>query len=185
MRKRNWHQYNKALIQRGSLTFLIDPKIIKNLSPKAKKIRGRPLEFSDQLIQILFMIKIHYKLPYRMLEGFTRFFLEEMNQVRKVPTYSLTCKRSKKLSLSLPKLSSCRPTTVIVDSTGIKIQGEGEWKVKIHGQGRPRKWVKIHIAIDAKTQEIVGEMLTDARIDDGKAFSTVIDQVSKRVQTVI
>ncbi len=82
MRKRNWRQYNKALVQRGSLTFLIDPKVIKTLIPKAqKKKRGRPLEFSDQLILILLTIKIHYKMPYRMLEGFTRFFFEQLKNL--------------------------------------------------------------------------------------------------------
>jgi IS5 family transposase len=185
MRKRNWRHYNKTLVQRGSLTFLIDPKSIKALKPKKIKSRGRPLEFSDQLIQLLLMIKIHYKMPYRMLEGFARFFLEQMKQIAKVPCYSLTCKRAKRLALRLPKLSSRRPATVIVDATGIKVEGEGEWKVKVHGKGRPRKWIKLHIAIDAKTQEIVGELLTEAGVDDGKAFPTVVKQVPNRVRTVI
>ena len=97
MRKRNWREYNKKLVQRGSFTFLIDPKIVKTLVPKAqKKRRGRPLEFSDQLIVLLLMIKTHYKMPYRMLEGFTRFFFEQFKKI-KVPTYSLTCKRTKGL----------------------------------------------------------------------------------------
>ncbi len=185
MRKRNWRQYNKSLVQRGSLTFLVDPKSIKALRPSQKKGRGRPLEFSDQLIQLLLMIKIHYKMPYRMLEGFTRFFLEQTKKITKVPSYSLTCKRAKGLASCLPKLSSCRPTTVIVDATGIKVQGEGEWKVKMHGKGRPRKWIKLHVAIDARTQEIVGEFLTEASVDDGKAFPIVMKQVPNRVRTVI
>jgi hypothetical protein len=134
---------------------------------------------------MLLMIKIHYKLPYRMLEGFTRSLLEQMRRVAKVPTYSLICKRAEQLAFCLPKLSSRRPTTVIVDATGIKIQGEGEWKVKIHGKDRPRKWIKIHVAIDAKTQEIVGEILTESSIDDGKALPTVLKQVAGRVRTVI
>jgi hypothetical protein len=185
MRKRNWRQYNKTLIQRGSLTFLIDPKTMKTLAPKAhKNKKGRPLEFSDQLILILLMIKIHYKMPYRMLEGFTRFFFEHLKKI-KVPTYSLTCKRAKGLSTKLPKLSSCRPSIVIVDATGIKVQGEGEWKVKIHGQGRPRKWIKLPVAIDERTQEIVGEILTDSSVDDGRAFPSVINQVQGRPKTVI
>ncbi len=79
MRKRNWREYNKKLVQRGSLTFLIDPKVMKTLSPQVqKKKKGRPLEFSDQLIFLLLMTKIHYKMPYRMLEGFVRFFFEEL-----------------------------------------------------------------------------------------------------------
>lgn len=185
MRARNWRQYNKSLVQRGSLTFLIDPQSMRSMVPKVTKGRGRPLEFSDKFIEMLLMIKIHYKMPYRMLEGFTRSLFEQMRRLGKVPTYSLTCKRAKQLVFRLPKLSSRQPTTVIVDATGIKVLGEGEWKVKVHGKGRPRKWVKIHVAIDARTQEIVGEISTEASIDDGKAFPAVIDQVSNRVQTVI
>lgn len=185
MRKRNWREYNKILVQRGSLTFLIDPKIMKSLIPKAQKKRvGRPLEFSDQMIELLLMIKIHYKIPYRMLEGFIRFFFEHLKGI-KVPSYSLICKRAKGLAAKLPKLSTSRPNTVIVDATGIKVQGEGEWKVKIHGKGRPRKWVKLHVAIDAKTQEIVSEMTTESSVEDGKIFPAVISQVSGRPKTVI
>ncbi len=130
------------------------------------------------------MVKIHYKMPYRMLEGFACFFFEPFKKL-KVPTYSLTCKRAKGLSTKLPKLSSCRPKTIIVDATGIKVQGEGEWKVKIHGKGRPRKWIKLHVAIDERTQEIVGEISTAATVDDGKAFPKVVQQVRGRPKLVI
>lgn len=185
MRKRNWREYNKVLVQRGSLTFLIDPKVMKTLIAKTQKKRaGRPLEFSDQLIEVLLMIKIHYKMPYRILEGVIRFFLEHLKGI-KVPCYSLICKRAKGLSSKLPKLSTSRPHTVIVDATGIKIQGEGEWKVKIHGKGMPRKWIKLHVAIDARTQEIVSEMTTESSVDDGRAFPAVISQVSCRPKNVI
>lgn len=185
MRARNWRQYNKTLVQRGSLTFLVDPKIMKTLAPKPQKKRGRPLEFSDQLILIILTIKIHYKLPYRMLEGFTRFLLEHMKKMAQVPTYSLTCKRAKTLAMKLPRLSSRRPCTIIVDGTGIKVQGEGEWKVKVHGKGRPRKWIKLHVAIDESTQEIVGEISTEGTVDDGKAFPHLFSQVSGHIKTVI
>lgn len=185
MRKRNWREYNKKLVQRGSLTFLIDPKVVKTLEVKTqKRKKGRPLEFSDQLILMLLMIKIHYKMPYRILEGFAGFFFEQFRKI-KVPTYSLMCKRAKGLSKKLPKLSSCKPKTIIVDATGIKVQGEGEWKVKIHGKGRPRKWIKLHVAIDERTQEIVGEISTEATVDDGKAFPKVVQQVRGRPKLVI
>jgi hypothetical protein len=185
MRKRNWREYNRRLVQRGSLTFLINPIVMKTLAPQPKKKRkGRPLEFSDQLVLLLLMIKIHYKMPYRMLEGFARFFFEQFKKI-KIPTYSLTCKRAKGLSAKLPKLSSCQPKTVIVDATGIKVQGEGEWKVKVHGKGRPRKWIKLHVAIDERTQEIMGEISTEATVDDGKAFLEVMKQVKGRPKNVI
>ena len=181
MRKRNWRKYNKALVQRGSLSFLIDPKCLKELKHKKRKGRGRPQVFSDQLILMLLMIKIHFKLPYRMLEGFTKYLLNGMH----LPTYSLTCKRAGKLHLNLPALSSKRPHTVLVDSSGIKVLGEGEWTVKVHGKGRPRKWIKLHLAIDAKTQEIVAEMTTEAGIGDRKAFPVLFTQINGRVKEVI
>ena len=181
MRKRNWRQYNRSLVQRGSLTFLVDPKCLKKLKPKKRKGRGRPLAFSDQLILMLLLIKIHFKLPYRMLEGFTKYILNGIN----LPTYSLTCKRAVKLHLNLPKLSAARPHTVIIDSSGIKIAGEGEWKVKVHGKGRPRKWIKLHVAIDANTQEIVAELTTDSSTGDPTAFPALFAQVPTRAKKVV
>jgi len=76
MRNRSWRQYNKSLVQRGSLTFLIDPKLIKSPEiPLKRKRMGKPTEFSDQMILILIMVKIHYRLPYRMFEGFAKEIL--------------------------------------------------------------------------------------------------------------
>lgn len=181
MRARNWRQYNKSLVRRGSLSFLIDPKYLKQLKPKKRKGPGRPLAFSDQLILMLLMIKIHFKLPYRMLEGFTKYILTGI----KLPTYSLTCKRAITLHLNLPQLSSKKPHTILVDASGIKVLGEGEWKVKVHGKGRPRKWIKLHLAVDAKTQEIVAELTTDSSVGDPTAFPILFAQTHHRVKEVI
>jgi hypothetical protein len=180
MQKRNWRQYNKALVQRGSLSFLIDPKYFKQLRPKRCKGPGRPLAFSDQLILMLLMIKIHFKLPYRMLEGFTKYILNGI----KLPTYSLICKRAIKLRFNLPELSSKRPHTILVDSSGIKLLGEGEWKVKVHGKGRPRKWIKLHLAIDAKTQEIVAELTTASSVGDPTAFPALFRQIAQAKEVI-
>ena len=181
MRKLNWRQYNKALVQRGSLSFLIDPKCLKQMKAKKRKGPGRPLAFSDELILMLLMIKIHFKLPYRMLEGFTKYLLKGI----KLPTYSFTCKRASKRHLNLPELSCKRHHTILVDSSGIKVAGEGEWKVKVHGKGRPRKWIKLHLAIDAKTQEIVAELTTDSSVGDPTAFPTLFTQVNRQVKEVV
>lgn len=181
MRKRNWRQYNKALVQRGSLSFLIDPKCFKQLTPKKRKGAGRPLAFSDQLILMLLMIKIHFKLPYRMLEGFSKYILNGIE----LPTYSLICKRAKRLHLNLTELSSKRPHTILIDSSGIKVLGEGEWKVKVHGKGSPRKWIKLHLAVDAKTQEIVAELTTEASVGDPTAFPVLFKQVNHKIKEVV
>lgn len=185
MRKRNWHKYNKNLVARGSLTFLLDRESFLPPLPKKKRQIGRPLAFTEAFIVMLMMIKIHYRLSYRGLEGFSRFFIPLLGHACHLPTYSLICKRAKKLATALPKLSQRRPSVVIVDASGVRVLGEGEWKVKIHGRSSPRKWMKIHIALDAKTQEVVGEVLTESRVSDGQALPTVLDQVRKGFHQVI
>lgn len=154
----------------------------KSLFPKKQKRRGRPQEFSDGLIELLFMIKIHYSRTYRSLEGFVRSLFFLMNSSLETPTYSLICKRAKSLWKRLPKLSSRKPSTIIVDASGIKVFGEGEWKVKIHGKGKPRKWIKLHVAIDANTQEIVAEMSTESSSGDGSVFPVLFGQIKHRVR---
>lgn len=185
MRNRNWRQYNKSLVQRGSLTFLIDPKIIKASQKRTKKKMGRPIEFSDEIIYILMLTKIHYGLSYRALEGFARDILSRLYPWMKVPTYSLICKRMAKLGKTLPKLSNAKPQTVIFDASGIRVFGEGEWKVKIHGRGKRRKWVKMHIGIDPRTQEVVTEITTHSNIADGSMTKELLRRSGRQVKTVI
>lgn len=185
MRNRNWRQYNKSLVQRGSLTFLIDPKIIKASQKRTKKKMGRPTEFSDEIIYILMLTKIHYGLSYRALEGFARDILIRLYPWMKVPTYSLICKRMTKLGKTLPKLSNAKPQTVIFDASGIRVFGEGEWKVKIHGRGKRRKWVKMHIGIDPRTQEVVTEITTHSNIADGSMTKELLRRSGRQVRTVI
>jgi IS5 family transposase len=165
MRKRTWRQYNQDLVKRGSLTFFIDRDCLAQLEKK-KKIRGRPKLFSHPLIQLLLMLKIQYRLTYRALEGFSKSMLPLLQENIALPTYSLICKRASELEARLPKLSRRHPQIIMLDATGIKVFGEGEWKVKIHGKTKRRKWIKVHVAVDAKTQEIIGVEITDGHAAD-------------------
>jgi len=178
MRERNWQQYNKQLVQRGSLTFLIDPKTLKTLDkPSRSKGRGRPTQYSYNLIEFLVMVKVHFKLTYRALEGFAGSFLSKLMPNKKAPDYTLVCKRVLGVGKRLPTLAKGSSTTVILDASGMKVCGEGEWKVKVHGRGRARKWVKIHLAIDADTQQIVAEITTDSKVGDSKLTGRLLDQI--------
>ena len=132
MSKRAWSQYNQELVQRGNITLYIDKKCLRP-SPRSKKT-GRPQEFSDALILMLVTIKIQYNLTYRKLEGFAKSIFSKFFPELKLPTYSLICKRAAKLANQLPKLTSRRPLTIMLDATGMKIVGEGEWKVRTHGK---------------------------------------------------
>ena len=182
---RNWKKYNKQLVQRGSITFLIDPKIFKELKTfKPKSTFGRPLEYPQSLIEILLSVKIQFSLTYRSLEGFAKSVFEKIKKWFRIPTYSTICKRAKELLVILPKLSSKRPKIILLDASGIKVYGEGEWKRKIHGVGRPRKWVKMHIAVDEVTQEVVAESLTESNIADSSMTKNLLDQIPDSIKIV-
>jgi hypothetical protein len=99
MRKRNWKQYNKELVQRGSLTFLIDPNLFKKQATPSSN--GWPQEFPDSLITMLMMVKVYYRFTYRFLEGFARSILSLASIQGNVPSYSLICKRAEGKIFSL------------------------------------------------------------------------------------
>jgi hypothetical protein len=184
MQKRNWRKYNRQLVERGSIYFLIDPKLFKqNKKHKCLKKRGRPKQFSDEIIQLLLMIKIRYRLSYRALEGFAKSIFKGKEFL--VPTYSLECKRVTQLKLQLESINTGRGFVVILDGSGLKVYGEGEWKVKIHGRGRPRKWIKLHLALDADTQEILAEWTTDSAVADSAMTKALLDAVPGKVTCVI
>jgi hypothetical protein len=185
MRKRNWHEYNRRLVERGSLTFLIDRNVLRMLKRVQSKSPGRPMQFPDKIIELLATVKIHFKLTYRALQGFADSFLRHLFPARKAPNYTLVCKRLKNLGRHLPILPANRNAVVVLDASGMKVYGEGEWKVKMHGRGRPRKWVKVHLAIDVDTQEIVAEVVTEAVEGDSKMARHLLDQLKHSPKEVL
>lgn len=185
MQKRIWSQYNRELVNRGRITFLIDQKVLTSIeSFRPKSQGGRPQQFPEKLIELLLVVKIHYHLSYRCLEGFAKSLFHLIGTSFSLPTYTTICKRAKYLASTVEKLSNRRPSVILIDSTGVKVYGEGEWKRKIHGPGRPRKWVKIHIAVDEMTQEIVATELTPSTTADCAFVETLLKRVSKRTKKV-
>ena len=175
MRKRIWQKYNQNLINRERITFYIDEESLV-AAHKSKRMRGRPRTFSHPLIQLLLLLKIQYKMPYRALEGFSKDILPLLlKKDIKLPTYSVICRRAPELGALLPKLSKRRPQVIMLDATGVKIFGEGEWKVKMHGKSKRRKWIKIHIAVDLQTQEIIHMEMTDGSTSDCRVGPKLIE----------
>ena len=99
-----------------------------------------------------------------------------------VPDYTLYSKRMK--SLKLPILSKRRPCHLLVDASGVKVVGEGEWKVKVHGKGSRRKWVKIHIGVDERTQEVVALKVTNGHVSDSTIMEGLLDSAPRTVSKV-
>jgi len=134
---------------------------------------------------MLLILKSQFRLTYRALEGFSKSILPLLHASLDLPTYSLICKRASKMEALLPKLSWRKPKVVLIDASGVKVYGEGEWKVKIHGVSKRRKWVKIHIAIDAKTQEIIELEITKGYRADCIVGPKIIQKLPRSTKAVL
>lgn len=167
-RIKNWPEYNKSLIQRGSINFWFSEDSIrkwKNTNHTGEK--GRPAEYSDDAILCVLLIRIVYHLPLRATEGLLLSLVELLNLPLKIPSYTQICRRAKILGKTLKKLSSRRPHDIVFDSTGLKVYGEGEWKVKQHGASKRRTWRKLHLGVDPDSKEIIVAEVTSNGVGSG------------------
>jgi len=130
---RNWGDYNKALVQRASLTFWLSEEAIEGWTAKNSTKRGRPRLYSDDAILCALTIKAVYHVPFRQLRGLLFSLVSLLGILLPIPCYTRICRRARELGQQIKRLSNKRPTDIVFDSTGLKVYGEGEWKVRKHG----------------------------------------------------
>lgn len=184
-RVRNWKQYNTALVNRGSLTLWIDPNVAsawynQELSGK----RGASDLYSDLAIETILMLKEVYHLPLRQAEGFVRSIIALMKLDLEVPNYSVVCRRRKRLSVSLGAITKGEAVHVLIDSTGLKVYGEGEWKTRQHGISKRRTWRKMHLAIDPSSHQIIAAEVTTNDVADGTVLESLLNQIEGPIERV-
>jgi IS5 family transposase len=122
------------------------------------------------------MIREIYKLGYRQTEGFLESLIKKLNWKVNVPDYSVINRRRKKLKIKLKERSKGKKY-IVVDSTGAKVYGEGEWKVRQHGWSKHRTWRKIHLAVDESTGQIESCATTTNGIDDAAMVKPLLDEI--------
>jgi len=183
-RLRNWHQYTNALKQRGSITFHFADDVTDgwlNMHKSGK--RGASDTYSDLAIQACLSIKVVFGLPLRQTQGFVTSVLGLLGLDLPTPDYSTLSRRQSHLAVPLPRsFSGDEPIHVVVDSTGLKVFGEGEWQVKKHGASKRRTWRKLHLGVDEATGEIVAVVTSEADVADGTAFAQVLAQVEEPIR---
>jgi hypothetical protein len=94
-----------------------------------------------------------------------------------VPDFSTLCRRQKGLNVAIPYRQSNGALHLLIDGTGIKAEGDGEWRAKKQGPLKPRQWRKVHLGIDADTLEIRGIEVTGSRIGDAPMLPELLDQI--------
>jgi hypothetical protein len=181
----NWAEYNQALIRRGDITWWFDQDVIAQWQQGQRTgRRGRPVIYSDVALQCMLALRLLYRLPLRAAQGLLGSLLGLLGCMLPVPNYSTLCRRQRHLSLDLGVSPTEGPRHVLVDSTGLKVFGEGEWKVRQHGVGERRTWRKLHLAVDAKTREIVAMALTESNRSDCEMLPSLLLQIDGKLSKV-
>lgn len=175
-RVRNWREYDRGLIARGDLTVWLSPDLAWQ-APAGTGKRGHPLVFSDAAIQCALTLKVLFQLPLRAAQGLVMSLVRLAGLDWPVPHYSTLSRRQQGLRVVIPYRPRGEPLHLVVDSTGLKVLGEGEWKVRRHGADRRRIWRKVHLAIDAVGHEIRAVEMTDHRHGDGEVLPDLLAQV--------
>ena len=173
-RVRNWKEYNESLVKRGSLTLWIPQNV-----DLVWHTSGRQT-YSDAAIEIILNLKTIYGLPLRAVEGLAASIFALAGIALSVPDYSTVSRRAENLDIKLKKIDTKENVNMILDSTGNKVFGEGEWKVRQHGFCKRRTWTKIHIGIDTDG-EIRAEVTTENNIHDSTVIDRILNQEEKPI----
>ena len=180
----NWRKYNESLVNRGSITFWFDEETLATWEHDNATVKvGRPFTYSDRAIEVLLVLRELFQLPYRQTEGLGRSLLQLMQANVQVPDFTSLAKRAAKLSIDLRVTSRRGPVDVVVDSTGLKVFGDGEWKVRKYGASKHRTWRKVHLVVNADTQEIEAEVLTENNCIDSSAVPPLLQQVNRKIRS--
>src|SRR5262245_60966168 len=135
-RIRNWSEYNASLKQRGRLTIWVSPEAVANWT--TDELTGEPgasPTYTDLAIETMATVQAIYGLAGRQTQGFLQSLFELMKLDLTAPDHSTLSRRRRQLTITLPVKDWSKPRHLVVDSTGVKGYGEGEWKVRQHGVG--------------------------------------------------
>ena len=175
----NWHDYNESLRQRGDVTIWLSREVEAAWRAERRKTRGGQPVYSDLAITTCLTLGMVYKQPLRQTEGFVRSLVMLMGLDIRVPNFSTFSRRGSRLILPMKsRADKDGPIHLVVDSTGLKIFGEGEWLQNKHKTKAKRKsWRKLHLGLDLATGEIACSDLTTDDVGDPTALPELLDQI--------
>ncbi|MBD2200703.1 MULTISPECIES: IS5 family transposase [Calothrix] len=182
---KNWNAYDASLKQRGSITFWVNEEVIEQWRNQQKTGRkGASNYYSDTAIATMGTIQSVFHLPGRQAEGFLESLFMLMGIELAVPDHSTLSRRLSKLSVKLPVVPKDEAVHVVVDSTGVKVYGEGEWKVRTHGVGKRRTWRKLHLGVDEGSGEILAVVVTTNDFADCEVLPDLLEQIEQPIEQV-
>jgi Transposase DDE domain len=173
----NWPEYDAALRQRGSFTVWFSEAAIAAWRAERRNTPGGQPRYSDLAIATALTLRAVFRLALRQTEGLIGSIIRLLGLDLAVPDHTTLSRRAETLQLVRP-VTSTEPVHLLVDSTGLRLCGPGEWLIEKHGAQTRRSWKKLHLGADADTGEIIASTLTSYDVDDGSQVGPLLDQVN-------
>ena len=183
-RVRNWAAYNTALVNRGNLTVWVAEEALQAWQYTGPRQRGAQYVYAEAAIQCVLTLRAVYRLALRAAQGLAQSVFGLLQVSLPVPTYSTLSRRGARSEIALWRLPSSGPVHIVLDSSGFKVYGEGEWKVRQHGWSKRRTWRKLHLAVDEATGEIVAAVTSEANVTDDDVVPDLVEQVDRPIRQV-
>ena len=174
----NWRDYEAALRNRGSLTIWFTAEAIADWRAQPRATPGGQRHYSDLAIETALTLRAVFGLALRQTEGLIGSIMKLLEIDLPIPDHTTLSRRAGGLKVLQKPRATSDPLHLIIDSTGLKVRGAGEWLFEKHGTTKRRAWRKLHIGIDADTGEIVASDLTDKDVDDASHVDPMLDQLS-------
>ena len=169
--------YDAALRQRGSLTVWFTDEAVAAWTAEPRTTQGGQRWYSPLAILTALTLRAVFHLALRQTEGLIGSIIHLLGLTLAVPDHTTLSRRAETLEVPHPRCDG-GPLHLLVDSTGLKLCGTGEWLIEKHGAKTRRTWRKLHIGLDADTGQIVAAALTTKEIDDGAQTGALLDQVA-------
>ena len=165
-RIRNWREYERGLRSRGDVTIWLSEDAIAAWVPPKNGLRGGQRRYSNLAVRTALTLRVVFSLPLRQTEGFLDSLLRLMGLNLKAPDHTTLSRRNQIVAVPPLTRSYDGPIDLIVDSTGLKILGCGEWNAHKHKASKKRRdWRKLHIGVDAEGFIVAAELTASSRDD--------------------
>ena len=182
----DWPSYNRSLVRRGEILFSYD--FLDTWDSELERMNnnkmGKPFLFPDSFILAVGYIRCSFQLPYRQTQGIINAIIGRSLPSKSPPSYGHICKRINKINVDIKggvqgesKMADDDYIMISIDSSGAKITNRGQWMDKKWKVKDRKGYLKIHVAVDLKTKEILALEVTDEKVHDGKMLKKLVNSV--------
>ncbi len=183
-RVRNWGEYDRGLARRGDIRVWLSDDAIAGWGAACRTTPGGQSRFSNLAIETSLLLGAVMKLPLRQTEGFVRSLMEMMKFDLAVPDHTTLARRRRNVDVVDHRWPRKGPIDIVIDSTGLKFFGAGEWARAKHGESR-RSWRKLHSSVNPDSHEIITHELTDDDTSDAAMIGDLVAHSDGTIRSVI